>query len=142
MKIKCVKFPCQVCSKSASIQVFYNNSGVAKYARARHYTGQLDGKPQFEYHQQNIEALKTLLKTQGISLNTEKASSGQIGQTQTIKQHDLDKPKDSLFQQSRGGCRLVWFRTLAFQANDPGFKSRRPHQFFTLSRCIRNLHVI
>jgi hypothetical protein len=30
-----------------------------------------------------------------------------------------------LFQRGR---RLVWFRTLAFQANDPGFKSRRPHQ--------------
>jgi hypothetical protein len=29
---------------------------------------------------------------------------------------------------SMGGRRLVWFRTLAFQANDPGFKSRRPHQ--------------
>ena len=26
------------------------------------------------------------------------------------------------------GRRLVWFRTLAFQANDPGFESRRPHQ--------------
>ena len=26
-----------------------------------------------------------------------------------------------------GGRRLIWFRTLAFQANDPGFKSRRPH---------------
>ena len=28
---------------------------------------------------------------------------------------------------NQGGRRLVWFRTLAFQANDPGFKSRRPH---------------
>ena len=26
-------------------------------------------------------------------------------------------------QQHKGGRRLVWFRTLAFQANDPGFKS-------------------
>jgi hypothetical protein len=29
---------------------------------------------------------------------------------------------------TQSGRRLVWFRTLAFQANDPGFKSRRPHQ--------------
>ncbi len=29
------------------------------------------------------------------------------------------------------GRRLVWFRTLAFQANDPGFKSRRPHSHST-----------
>jgi hypothetical protein len=28
---------------------------------------------------------------------------------------------------TQSGRRLVWFRTLAFQANDPGFKSRRPH---------------
>jgi hypothetical protein len=70
------------------------------------------------------EALKTLLKTQHISLNTEKATDGQVGHKGNI---DLIKPKDSLNQQSKGGCRLVWFRTLAFQANDPGFKSRRPH---------------
>ena len=28
---------------------------------------------------------------------------------------------------SKSGRRLVWFRTQAFQACDPGFKSRRPH---------------
>ena len=42
--------------------------------------------------------------------------------------HDLLKPEKGLSQQNTGGRRLVWFRTLAFQANDPGFKSRRPHQ--------------
>ena len=74
-----------------------------------------------------MESLKTLLKTQGTSLTTEKATSGQIGQSQNKKEHDLTKPEVSLNQQNRSGCRLVWFRTLAFQANDPGFKSRRPH---------------
>jgi hypothetical protein len=74
-----------------------------------------------------MESLKTLLKTQGISLTTEKAISGQIGQSQNEKEHDQSKPEKSLVQQNRSGCRLVWFRTLAFQANDPGFKSRRPH---------------
>ena len=74
-----------------------------------------------------MEALKTLLKTQGISLTTEKATSGQIGQENN---GDLLKPENSLNQQNICGRRLVWFRTLAFQANDPGFKSRRPHQIF------------
>jgi hypothetical protein len=127
MKIKCYRFPCEVCSKLASIQVFYNKSGDIKYSRSRHYIGSLNGKPQFEYHPQNIDSLKTLLKTQGINLSVEKAASGQLGQNQTQKQHDLIKTESGLVQQNRGGCRLVWFRTLAFQANDPGFKSRRPH---------------
>jgi hypothetical protein len=75
-----------------------------------------------------VECLKTLLKTQGINLNTEKVRSGQIGQENN---GDLLNPKNSLNQQNMCGRRLVWFRTLAFQANDPGFKSRRPHQIFT-----------
>ena len=76
---------------------------------------------------EDLDSLKTLLKTQGISLTTEKALSGQLGQSQTEKQHDLNKPENCLNQQNACGRRLVWFRTLAFQANDPGFKSRRPH---------------
>jgi hypothetical protein len=55
MKIKCVKSDCEVCGKSASIQVFYNRRGEIKYGRARHYIGQKQGKPQFEYHQQSLQ---------------------------------------------------------------------------------------
>jgi hypothetical protein len=72
-----------------------------------------------------MESLKDLLKTQPISLTTEKAMDGQVGHKEN---GDLLKPQKSLNQQNTCGCRLVWFRTLAFQANDPGFKSRRPHQ--------------
>jgi hypothetical protein len=91
-----------------------------------------------------MESLKTLLKTQGISLNTEKAISGQIDQKQNKETYDLLEPENSLNQLNKCGRRLVWFRTLAFQANDPGFKSRRPHQIFTnffkLERfCVRSL---
>jgi len=50
-----LRFDCEVCSKLASIPVFYNKSEKIKYARARHYTGQQNGKPQFEYHQQSLE---------------------------------------------------------------------------------------
>ena len=86
-------------------------------------------KPQCTYCKiEDLESLKTLLKTQGISLNTEKVISGQIGQSENKQMHDLLKPEKGLSQQNTGGRRLVWFRTLAFQANDHGFKSRRPHQ--------------
>ncbi len=129
MKFKCVKSECAICGKVSLIQLFIRSNGQLSYGRARHYTGQLNGKPQFEYHPQSMESLKTLLKTQGTSLTSEKATSGQIGQSQNNKAHDLNKPKNSLNQQNMSGCRLVWFRTLAFQANDPGFKSRRPHHF-------------
>ncbi len=61
MKIECVKSECEVCGKLASIQAFYNKSGELRYARARHYTGQSNGKPQFEYHQQSLEYVKSKL---------------------------------------------------------------------------------
>jgi hypothetical protein len=130
MKFKCVKSECAICGKVSLIQLFIRSNGDLAYCRARHYTGQRNGKPQFTYHPQSMDSLKTLLKTQGISLTTEKANRGQIGQSQNKEVHDLNKPEKSLNQQNMSGCRLVWFRTLAFQANDPGFKSRRPHQFF------------
>lgn len=60
MRIKYVKFDCEVCGKSASIQVFYNKAGIAKYARARHYIGRVNGKPQFEYHQQSLVYIQNI----------------------------------------------------------------------------------
>ena len=112
-------------------QIFLNREGSIRYARIHYYSQNhtISPKPQFTYCKiEYLESLKTLLKTQGINLFIEKAESGQIGQSQNRKEHDLIKPKNSLIQQNMSGCRLVWFRTLAFQANDPGFKSRRPHQ--------------
>ena len=123
MNIKCVRFPCQVCNKLASIQVFYNNNGDIKYARARHYSGTLNGKPQFQYHPQNIDALKTLLKTQSISLTTEKAQSGQVGQTKHI---DLLNPENSLNQQNTRGCRLAWSRLVDLGSIDAGSNPASP----------------
>jgi hypothetical protein len=127
MKYKCVNSQCQVCGKVSLIQLFFGSTGELSYGRARHYIGKKYGKPQFTYHVQSMETLKDLLKSQDISLDTEKAVSGHIGQVGSKKVPDLENPKDSLVQQNKGGRRLVWFRTLAFQANDPGFKSRRPH---------------
>ena len=133
MKIKCVKLDCPQCKKKGLAQLFLNKAGSIRYGRVRHYSHNdaVSHKPQFTYCKiDDLESLKTLLKTQGINLSVEKAESGQLGQNQNTKDHDLLKPENSLIQQNRSGCRLVWFRTLAFQANDPGFKSRRPHQLF------------
>jgi len=113
MKYKCVKSKCQVCGKVSLIQLFFRSNGQLSYGRARHYLGQREGKPQFEYHPQSMETLKDLLKTQTISLTTEKAKDGQVGQAENS---DLIKPENSLNQQKACGRRLVWFRTLAFQA--------------------------
>jgi hypothetical protein len=132
MKFKCVKLVCSQCQKEGIAQLFLNNTGSIRYARVRHFSHNdaVSHKPQFTYCKiDNLDILKDLLKSHNISLDTEKATSGQIGQSQNTKAHDLNKPTNSLNQQNICGCRLVWFRTLAFQANDPGFKSRRPHHF-------------
>jgi hypothetical protein len=126
MKIKCARFPCEVCSKLASVQVFYSKSGDIKYARARHYIGTLNGKPQFQYHIQNIDVLKDLLKTQSISLTTEKAIDGQVGQAKHI---DLLKPENSLNQQNSGGCRLAWSRLVDLGSIDSGSNPGSPTKF-------------
>jgi hypothetical protein len=75
--------------------MFLNKAGSIRYARVRHYSHNdaTTHKPQFTYCKiEDLESLKTLLKTQGISLTTEKAISGQIGQSQSKEAHDLSKP--------------------------------------------------
>jgi hypothetical protein len=73
------------------------------YARVRHFKG----KGKFIYCKiEDIDALKTLLKSQGISLNTEKAI-GQLGQSKAVSNNDLEHRNSSLIQQNKGGRRLV-----------------------------------
>jgi intergrase/recombinase len=89
MKIKCVKLQCPVCNKSGSCQLFINRIGQIRYARTRHYShiDKNSRKPQFTYCKiEDLQALKTLLSQQGISLNTDKANSGQTGQANNIDQ--------------------------------------------------------
>ena len=86
MKIKCEKFECEVCGNLASIQVFYNKSGEIKYARARHYRGRLNGKPQFEYHKQTLEYLQRKLNQIPKDVNSQIVD--QLGQ---VKNDDLEK---------------------------------------------------
>jgi hypothetical protein len=89
MKIKCLRFECEICSKLASIQVFYNKSGTIKYARARHYTGILNGKPQFGYHQQALEYIQRKLS----EMPMDKTDIGHIGQNGQSVNVDLKKPE-------------------------------------------------
>ncbi len=69
MKIRCKQCECEVCKRVASIQIFYNNAGAIKYARARHYSGLINGKPQFEYHKQSIDYLVGTLGQDQLAIN-------------------------------------------------------------------------
>ena len=96
MKIKCLKLVCSQCQKSGLAQMFLNKTGTIKYARVRHYSHNdaVTHKPQFTYCKiEDLESLKDLLKSRNISLDNEKAISGQIGQ-----ENDGDplKPENSL----------------------------------------------
>ena len=83
---------CPICHIVGSAQLFLNKKNEIRYARFRHYKGLTEKKkPQFDYHKvEDLEALKTLLKSQGISLSTDKAKVGHTGQKHTAKIHDLE----------------------------------------------------
>jgi hypothetical protein len=103
-----------------------------RYARARHYTGQFNGKPKFEYHRQSVQWIESQTSKDSIGdqLTTINGQSS-LSNGQNTNQKACNNLKSSLVNGNtsniKGGRRLVWFRTLAFQAHDPGFKSRRPH---------------
>ena len=71
---------CEVCGKFACIQLFYNNSGAVKYARARHYMGRENSKPKFGYHQQSLDFVERKLNQIPKSVNLQIVGHlGQIG---------------------------------------------------------------
>ena len=83
-------------------QVFLSKKAAIRYARVKHFSHNdaISHKPQFIYCRiDDLDSLKTLLKTQGISLTTEKAFSGQISQSENKEKRDLLKPEKSLGQQ-------------------------------------------
>ena len=80
-----------MCKASGSIQLFFNRNLEIRYARTRHFshTDKVSHKPQFTYCKlEDLEALKTLLLNKGIQLSTDKADSGQVGQTSNRNIHD------------------------------------------------------
>ncbi len=89
MKIKCFRFPCEVCGNGkvvSSIQVFFRKNGEVSYARARH----LGTDKKFYYHQQSTEYVKEKL---GDISNTDLGQSYNrlsIEQTETEKQPIID----------------------------------------------------
>jgi hypothetical protein len=91
LKIKCIKAECPVCKTVGSIQLFFNKDGNLGHAGTRHFshTDKDSKKQQFTYCKlQDLEELKTLLKSQSISLSIGKAD-GSIGQSQNGNIHDL-----------------------------------------------------
>ena len=82
-------------------------------------------KPQFTYCKiDDIESLKTLLKTQSISVTTEKVISGQL------KNDDLINSEKSLNQENTRGCRLAWSRLVDLGSIDSGSNPGSPIQRF------------
>ncbi len=120
---------CEVCKQEGYLQQLGSN-----YFRVRHYAGKgINGKGKFFYHQQTKEYVLNQLNNKVSTddqLNTNDQTQGLS--FQNSPQNGCNNLKLSIDNENTastlGGRRLVWFRTLAFQANDPGFKSRRPHQ--------------
>ena len=123
MKIKCVRFQCELCSKLSSIQVFYNKAGEIKYARARHYIGQVNGKPQFVYHQQSIDYIQRKLNEMPNEENNSLSSIGHIEQASNV-----DPKKTAASSNLRkAGRSSSLVRTLALRAKGRRFKSGSAH---------------
>ena len=99
VKYKCVKIECPICGNLGSCQLFLNKKNQVRYARVRHYShiDKQTRKPQFTYCKvEDLEALKTLLKTKNASLFTVKKNNGQVGQTQAANNIDHKLSDSSL----------------------------------------------
>ena len=107
-RIRCLKLKCPICGVYGLCQVFLRKDGSTSYARTRHYS-HLDKdsmKPQFTYCKiEDLEALQTILKSQGISLTTDK--KGQLDQGQTIQIHDPENLNSSSVSKSMGAGSLA-----------------------------------
>jgi hypothetical protein len=115
---------CEVCKQEGYLQQLGSN-----YFRVRHYAG----KGKFYYHQQNKEYALNQLNSR-VSTNDQLNTKCDQPQALCVQKSISDGCNILKLSLDNGntrnivcGRRLVWFRTLAFQANDPGFKSRRPH---------------
>ncbi len=116
------------------MQVFYTKDETIRSARIRHYIRIEAGKPKFSYCNQSLAYAQTQLEnSQKLLINTGASKEIAIGEKPSPDQNGQanGQLETSSSSQNMGGRRLVWFRTLAFQANDPGFKSRRPHQILS-----------
>lgn len=120
-----MRIECEQCHQVGYLQILGN------YARVRHYDKIKDGRSTFYYHQISKTYSERCLSD--IKSKTESSSdqciSGQnnIEHCQNLEHlENLNSGLDSQNKEERSSSSLV--RTLAFQASDPGFESRRPHQ--------------
>jgi hypothetical protein len=90
--IKCQRLPCELCNKVSTKQIFYRKDGTPKYARARHYIGKVNGKPQFQYHTQTIQYLQRKLNEMQ---KIDKPNT--LGHNGHKTNNDLDKAKSPQF---------------------------------------------
>jgi len=101
-KIICKRFPCEVCGKLDSIQLFYSKDGNIRYARARHYLSAVNGKPKFCYHQQSlpycIRKLNELQKEDKPNILNGVGHNGHVGYLCNV---DLEKPQSVCFGKNR-----------------------------------------
>jgi hypothetical protein len=126
-RIKCVKLECSICHKVGLAQIFLRKDGSISYARVRHYShlDKVSKKPQFTYCKiEDLETLKALIKSKGISLSIDEVKKGQLGQGQTNKNHDLKLKDSSLNQQNQGRSSSSWLghkpSKLAIPGSNPG----------------------
>lgn len=114
-----MRIECEQCHQVGYLQILGN------YARVRHYDKIKDGKSTFYYHQISKTYSERCLSD--IKSKTESSSAQCIsGQNSIEHLENLNSGLDSQNKEERSSSSLV--RTLAFQASDPGFESRRPHQ--------------
>ena len=93
MKIKCIKFDCELCGKVSSIQLFFRSNGELSYGRSRHYKGRMNGKPQFTYHQQSLAYIQRKLNEMPKETYPNITNkSGHIGQNSNV---DLDEAESN-----------------------------------------------
>ena len=124
---------CEVCKLEGYLQQLGN------YYRVRHYECKSEhGKGRFFYHHQSkdwVQKQSENTKDSSENKSNINAAVGQVGVQVGVHQGVQTINPDNLklrleYPLSESGRRLVWFRTQAFQACDPGFKSRRPHHTF------------
>jgi hypothetical protein len=89
MKSRCVKMECEECHVLGTAQLFYNNLGVLRYGRIRHYVKLEKGKPIFDYHPQTLEYLNRKLSE--VSINDD-----QIGHNVKINGDQIHLGKSSV----------------------------------------------
>jgi hypothetical protein len=111
MEVKArMKIVCEVCGRTGYLQKLTKN-----YSRVRHYAGtdNVTKKPRFEYHKQTLEYINRIL-------DDKQEASNQNIDLNDLKNIDLKLNNLGSLFGNASGCSLVWSRTSACHADDPG----------------------